>query len=298
MIVQRAGDVIPQIVGPAGPHAKGTKAFRMPERCPLCDAEIVKPEGEVDAPLPEPGLPVARARDAEQLGAWPRWTSRASASSSSRRLWDEGLLRSMPDLYRLTTEQLMELDGYARDLGARTRSRRSSGRRRSRSRASSSGSTSRDVGWVTAQNLARHFGDVDRLLDASQEEIQEVDGHRARPRRGDRRVVRRRAEPRARRRAARARAPLRGRRGGAAEGGAADRHAVRDHRARSSAARARRRRRRSRRSAPRSPTTSRRRRRASSSARARARRWRRREKAGVPILSEADLRELRQGRAG
>src|SRR5919108_4306784 len=36
VIVQRAGDVIPQIVGPAGPHAKGTKAFRMPEKCPLC----------------------------------------------------------------------------------------------------------------------------------------------------------------------------------------------------------------------------------------------------------------------
>jgi NAD-dependent DNA ligase len=38
-----------------------------------------------------------------------------------------------------------------------------------------SGSTS-DVGWVTARNLARHFGDVDKLLDASQEDIQEVDG--------------------------------------------------------------------------------------------------------------------------
>ncbi len=47
VIVQRAGDVIPQVVGPAGAHAKGTKQFKMPERCPLCDAEVVKPEGEV-----------------------------------------------------------------------------------------------------------------------------------------------------------------------------------------------------------------------------------------------------------
>ena len=43
VIVQRAGDVIPQVVGPAGPHAKGTKAFRMPEPCPLCDAESSSP---------------------------------------------------------------------------------------------------------------------------------------------------------------------------------------------------------------------------------------------------------------
>ena len=68
VIVQRAGDVIPQVVGPVLPHAPGTQPFRMPERCPLCDTPIVQPEGEVDAPLPEPRLPVARSRDAEQLG--------------------------------------------------------------------------------------------------------------------------------------------------------------------------------------------------------------------------------------
>ena len=68
VIVQRAGDVIPQIVGPAGPHARGTKEFRMPERCPLCDAEIVQARGGGDAPLPEPRVPLARPRDAEQLG--------------------------------------------------------------------------------------------------------------------------------------------------------------------------------------------------------------------------------------
>src|SRR5204863_222805 len=46
VIVQRAGDVIPQVVGPAGPHQPGTKQFRMPKKCPLCGANIVKPEGE------------------------------------------------------------------------------------------------------------------------------------------------------------------------------------------------------------------------------------------------------------
>src|SRR5213079_1702610 len=45
VIVQRAGDVIPQIVGPAGPHRKGTKPFSMPANCPLCGTPIVKPEG-------------------------------------------------------------------------------------------------------------------------------------------------------------------------------------------------------------------------------------------------------------
>ena len=79
-----------------------------------------------------------------------------------RRLWDQGLVRSMPDLYRLTKEQLLELDGYGGDL-------RDDARSTSIERVEGSMPFSRvlfglnipDVGWVTAQNLARHFGDVD-----------------------------------------------------------------------------------------------------------------------------------------
>ena len=85
-------------------------------------------------------------------------------------------MRSLPDLYRLTKEQLLELDGFARDLAPRTRSRRSSSRSARRSPACCFGLNIPDVGWVTAQSLARHFGSVDTLAEASQEEIVEVEG--------------------------------------------------------------------------------------------------------------------------
>ena len=174
VIVQRAGDVIPQIVGPAGAHAKGTKEFRMPARCPLCDAEIVKPEGEVMHRCPNRACP---SRGLETLNNWVMGAMDIEGVGEQfvRRLWDEGLLRSMPDLYRLTAEQLLELDGYA-EISARNAVdaiRLSKGQPFSRVLF---GLNIPDVGWVTARNLARHFGDVDRLLDASQEEIQEVEG--------------------------------------------------------------------------------------------------------------------------
>jgi DNA ligase (NAD+) len=92
-----------------------------------------------------------------------------------RRLWDLGLLRSMPDLYRLTAEQLAELDGYAAVSAANAIAAIEGSKQQSFSRILF-GLNIPDVGWVTAQNIARHFGSVDGLLTASQEEIQEVDG--------------------------------------------------------------------------------------------------------------------------
>jgi DNA ligase (NAD+) len=174
VIVQRAGDVIPQIVGPAGAHQPGTKRFRMPKKCPLCGTEVVKPEGEVMHRCPNKACP---SRGLETLINWVSAAMDIEGVGEQfvRRLWDEGLLRSMPDLYRLTVEQLVQLDGYG-EVSARNALEAIE---LSKSQPFSRvlfGLNIPDVGWVTAVNLARHFETIDRLLDATQEEIQEVDG--------------------------------------------------------------------------------------------------------------------------
>ena len=174
VIVQRAGDVIPQIVGPAGKHRPGTKEFRMPARCPLCGTEVVKPEGEVMHRCPNRACP---SRGLETLINWVMAAMDIEGVGEQfvRRLWAEGLLRSMPDLYRLTAEQLMELDGYG-EISARNAVAAIGLSKQQPFARVLFGLNIPDVGWVTAQNLARHFLAVDKLLDASQEEIQEVDG--------------------------------------------------------------------------------------------------------------------------
>jgi DNA ligase (NAD+) len=174
VIVQRAGDVIPQIVGPAGPHRRGTKPFKMPKRCPLCGAEVVKPEGEAMHRCPNRACP---SRGLETLINWVEAAAdiEGVGEQSVRRLWDEGLLRSLPDLYRLTAEQLMELDGYGETSAGNAIAAIAESKQVPFSRVLF-GLNIPQLGWVTAQSLARHFGDVDRLLAATQEDVEEVEG--------------------------------------------------------------------------------------------------------------------------
>jgi DNA ligase (NAD+) len=174
VVVQRAGDVIPQIVGPAGAHQPGTKPFKMPKRCPLCGAGVVKPEREAMHRCPNRACP---SRGLESLINWVQAAAdiEGVGEQSVRRLWDLGLVRSLPDLYRLTKEQLLELDGYG-EISATNAIQSIEASKQIAFARVLFGLNIPDVGWVTAQNLARHFENVDRLLAASQEEIEEVDG--------------------------------------------------------------------------------------------------------------------------
>jgi DNA ligase (NAD+) len=174
VIVQRAGDVIPQVVGPAAPHAHGTKEFRMPARCPLCDTEIVKPPGEAVHRCPNRACP---SRGLESLINWVQSAADIEGVGEQlvRRLWDIGRVRSLPELYRLDKQTLLKLDGF---------------QERSASKVIASIQTSKtipfrrvlyglnipDVGFITAQNLARHFGGVDALMAASHEDLIQCEG--------------------------------------------------------------------------------------------------------------------------
>ena len=174
VIIQRAGDVIPQIVGPAGAHRRGTKPFRMPSHCPLCGTEIVKPEGEAMHRCPNRACP---SRGLESLINWVQAAADIDGVGEQlvRRLWELGLVRSLPELYRLTKEQLLELDGFA-EISATNTVNAIEASKQIPFRRVLFGLNIPDVGWVTAQNLARHFGSVERLADATQEEIIECEG--------------------------------------------------------------------------------------------------------------------------
>ena len=174
VIVQRAGDVIPQVVGPLLPHQPGTKPFKMPTHCPLCGVEVVKPEGEAMHRCPNPAC---ESRGIESLINWAMAAADIEGVGEQlvRRLWDLALVRSIPGLYRLTKEQLLELDGF-QERSATNAIEAIEASKATPFHRVLFGLNIPDVGWVTAQNLARHFRNVDAIASAPQERIEEVEG--------------------------------------------------------------------------------------------------------------------------
>ena len=146
----------------------------MPKKCPLCGTNVVKPEGEAMHRCPNRDCP---SRGIETLNNWVMAAADIEGVGEQlvRRLWDHGLLRSVPDLYRLTKEQLLELDGFQEKSASNViasieRSKEIPFRR------VLYGLNIPDVGGVTAGVLARELGTIDRLLAATIEELQAIDG--------------------------------------------------------------------------------------------------------------------------
>jgi DNA ligase (NAD+) len=177
VIVMRAGDVIPQVVSPT---AKAQKAKDRgeppspPERCPACNTPTVKPEGGVWTICPNrTGCPgqvfqavkhFVGAMDIEGLG-----------EENARRFLEIGLIENMADIYDLTVERLAELDGFG-ELSGRNLVEAIEESRRQPFHLVLYALGIPGIGFVNARNLARHFRSMDALLDASEDELTEVEG--------------------------------------------------------------------------------------------------------------------------
>ncbi|HEY3829409.1 MAG TPA: NAD-dependent DNA ligase LigA [Solirubrobacteraceae bacterium] len=178
VIVLRAGDVIPQVVSPAPhvvEHERRPPRPRPPARCPYCNTKTIKPRDSVFTTCPNRQCPerawqllkhfVSRgAMDIEGLG-----------EKQVRLLQERELVRVPGDYYRLTAEQLVELDGFA-ELSARNLVKAiADSKQRSFARVLFALGIE-EVGEVTGRNLAQRFRDIDALLHAEEERIAETPG--------------------------------------------------------------------------------------------------------------------------
>jgi DNA ligase (NAD+) len=177
VIVMRAGDVIPQVVSPTAKAQKRkgrSKPMEPPSKCPACGTPTVKPEGGVWTICPNrTGCPgqvfqavkhFVGAMDIDGLG-----------EENVRRFLTEGLIENMADLYDLTVERLAELEGFA-EISARNLVEAIEGSKQQPFHLVLYALGIPGIGYVNARNLARSLRSMDALLEASAEQLAEVEG--------------------------------------------------------------------------------------------------------------------------
>ncbi|HEX4623912.1 MAG TPA: NAD-dependent DNA ligase LigA [Solirubrobacteraceae bacterium] len=179
VIVLRAGDVIPQVLSPA-PHAverpdRGP-APQPPERCPSCDTPTVKPEDAVFTKCPNrAGCPGQQFQLLKHFASRGAMDIEGLGEERVYQLMQAGLVKHAGDLYRLTAEQLTELEGFGEISANRLVEAIAASKERSFGLVLF-GIGLEQVGYVTGRNLAQHFRSIDALMAATPEQIAEVQG--------------------------------------------------------------------------------------------------------------------------
>ena len=174
VIVQRAGDVIPQVVGPVESKRTGREqVFAMPERCPVCGTPVVRPENEVMRYCPNPACPAQAFRWLGHFVSRGAMDIDGLGESWCYILLREGLVRDPGDIYSLTKEQLVALERMGeKSADNLLRSIEQSKDRSLRRLIFALGI--RHVGGETAGILADNFRSIDALARAEQGELEEI----------------------------------------------------------------------------------------------------------------------------
>ncbi len=178
VIVVRAGDVIPQVVSPA-PHVAESKKRpplpHPPERCPFCSTPTVKAEGSIFTKCPNRECPARAWQLLKHFVSRGAMDIDGIGEKQVDQLQRRGLLTTAADFYRLTEEQLVELEGYGEISARKLLASLESSKQRPFGRVLFALGIE-EVGGVTGRNLAQSFRDVDALLAADEQRIEEVPG--------------------------------------------------------------------------------------------------------------------------
>jgi len=176
VIVRKAGDVIPEVVGPVlSARPAGLPPWRFPSHCPACGRELVRLEGESDTYCLNSDCPAQRVQRAAHFASRGAMDIEGLGEQRVSQLIDAGLINDAADYCRLTAEQLQDLEGFAtvsaRNLVAAIDA--------SRSRPLANLLVAlgiRHVGGTVAQSLSSGFGDLDGIMEADEEDLAAVEG--------------------------------------------------------------------------------------------------------------------------
>jgi DNA ligase (NAD+) len=173
--VERGGDVIPKVtrVIEDKDHPRGHKSFHMPERCPVCGGHVVRTEGEADHRCVNANCPAKLRETILHFASRGVMNIDGLGDALVTQLTDRKLINNVADIYKLAKEDLLSLDRMG-DKSAQNVLDEIEGSKKLPLERVIYGLGIRFVGERTAQFLAEHFGSMDALMQAREEELQEV----------------------------------------------------------------------------------------------------------------------------
>ena len=176
VVIQRAGDVIPEIVRVVfDKRPKNSEAFRIPKKCPICRQAAEKLEDEVVTRCVNPICPAILKESLKHFAARRAMNIERLGDRMIEIFVDEKMVKSFSDLYRIKHDQILELDRQGEKSAANLIESIDKSRKTTLPRLIFALGI-RFVGEATAKDLARHFGTIEALANATEQELLEVEG--------------------------------------------------------------------------------------------------------------------------
>jgi DNA ligase (NAD+) len=173
--VERGGDVIPKVtrVVDDKDHPRGHKSIRVPEKCPVCGTKVVRTEGEVDYFCVNANCPAKLRETILHFASRGVMNIDGMGEALVNQLTDRGLVKNVADIYKLTKDDLLSLERMGEKSAENVLGEVEASKKLPLERVIY-GLGIRFVGERTAQFLAEHLGSMDALMNASEEELQQV----------------------------------------------------------------------------------------------------------------------------
>lgn len=176
VVVKRSGDVIPYVVGPVIANRDGSETpIRPPEQCPFSGDYLIQPEGAVDYFCPNPRCPERVFRKVEFFVSRGAMDIEGMGPQTVKTLIERGFITDEADVFYLQPEPLLALDGFAQKKVDNLLASIEAARHRPLARLITSLGID-GVGGTIAELLAQHFGAIDRLAQATVDEIDALEG--------------------------------------------------------------------------------------------------------------------------
>jgi DNA ligase (NAD+) len=176
VLVQRAGDVIPQIVAVVKEkRPRGTRRYHFPERCPVCGSEAVRLEDEAVTRCPNLDCPAQLKNNLSHLASRGALDIEGLGTKLVEQLVERGIVKRLSDVFRLDAATLAGLERMGEKSSENLLAAIEKARQTTLPRFLVALGI-RHVGETVAELIARHFGDLDPLLDATAEQIEAAPG--------------------------------------------------------------------------------------------------------------------------